>query len=595
MADSPPADNTNLIATLARSGRMRIAAALAVVALVGGGLGVIMLRGDASGNALLFSGLDLEEAAEIAGKLDTANVKYTLEGGGSAIFVDRAKVDEARMMLSEQGLPTRGSVGWEIFDKTDALGETQFVQNIKKVRALEGELERTIGSLDMVKAAQVHLSLPERPLFTRDQEKPKASVVLNVTGNTMTSEKVRAIRNLVASSVPGLELGAITVADTQGRTWAAGSENATGGIGGAAVDERKASLEDSYRKKVLEVIENIAGPGAAKVTVNLDVDFNKVTESSEKYDPDGRVVRSSSTTEGISSAAEVAPGDETTVANNVPTGAAPPAQGALPKSQTSNNQTSETVNYEISKSVRTEVVEGGRIQRLSVAVAIDHMRVPGADGAPATYQERPPEELTRITSLVKSAVGFSEQRGDMVTIESAAFARPDVSMDEVAAPGPFEFDKFDIVRGAEIGALLITALALVFFVLRPLIGGLFSKPEPDDLPPEILALKGAKRTKAIAAFQAVSGGVADSATAGAIAHGGGGDPGRSVTIPDGRSVSFDIPTPDRLDAGIDVARINGQVKASSIKKISEVVQSHPDESLAIIRSWLAEEPSERAA
>lgn len=594
MADPAPEDSNNLIANLARSGRMRIAAALAVIALVGGGLGVIMLRGESAGNALLFSGLDLEEAAEIAGKLDTANVKYTLEGGGSAIFVDRSKVDEARMMLSEQGLPTRGSVGWEIFDKTDALGETQFVQNIKKVRALEGELERTIGSLDMVKAAQVHLSIPDRPLFTRDQEKPKASVVLNVTGNTMTSEKVRAIRNLVASSVPGLELGAVTVADTQGRTWAAGAESAAGGIGGAAVDERKASLEDSYRKKVLEVIENIAGPGAAKVTVNLDVDFNKVTESSEKYDPDSRVVRSSQTTEGIASTAETAPGDETTVANNVPTGAAPPTQSALPKNQTSNNQTSETVNYEISKSVRTEVVEGGRVQRLSVAVAIDHMRVPGAEGARPTYQERPPEELARITALVKSAVGFSEERGDMVTIESAAFARPDTSMEDVAAPGPFEFDKFDIVRGAEIGALLITALALVFFVLRPLIGGLFSKPEPDNLPPEIAALKGAKRARAIAAFQAAGGGAGNPATPGTIGEGGG-DPYRSVTIPDGRSVSFDIPTPERLDAGIDVARINGQVKASSIKKISEVVQSHPDESLAIIRSWMAEEPSERAA
>jgi flagellar M-ring protein FliF len=590
MADSPAADSNNLIATLARSGRMRIAAALAVVALVGGGLGVIMLRGESAGNALLFSGLDLEEAAEIAGKLDTANVKYTLEGGGSAIFVDRSKVDEARMMLSEQGLPTRGSIGWEIFDKTDALGETQFVQNIKKVRALEGELERTIGSLDMVKAAQVHLSIPDRPLFTRDQEKPKASVVLNVTGNTMTSEKVRAIRNLVASSVPGLELGAITVADTQGRTWAAGSENATGGIGGTSVDERKTALEDSYRKKVLEVIENIAGPGAAKVTVNLDVDFNKVTESAEIYDPDGRVVRSSQVSEGTSNSADKAPGDETTVANNVPTGAPAPTPTTLPTSQSSDNQSSETINYEISKTVRTQVMEGGKIERISVAVAIDHMRVTGADGAPPTYQPRPQEELDRINTLVKSAVGFNEQRGDVVTLQNAAFARPDTTMEDVAAPGPFDFDKFDIVRGAEIGALLITALALVFFVLRPLIGGLFSKPEPDNLPPEILALKGAKRAKAIAAFQASDAG----GEAAAIASNRG-DSGRAVTMSEGRSVSFDVQGPDRLDAGIDVARIHGQVKASSIKKVSEVVASHPDESIAIIRSWLAEEPSDRAA
>jgi flagellar M-ring protein FliF len=268
----------------------------------------------------------------------------------------------------------------------------------------------------------------------------------------------------------------------------------------------------------------------------------------------------------------------------------------LPKNQQASNKTTETVNYEISKTIRTEIIEGGGIQRLSVAVAIDHQRVPGADGAAPTYQPRPQEELDRIGKLVKSAVGFNEQRGDVVTIESAAFARPDVTMDDVKAPGPFDFDKFDIVHAAEIGALLVTALALVFFVLRPLVGGLFSRPEPEDLPPEILALKGAKRAKAIAALQAGGangGGMAKGGSSGG--GGGGGDGGRSVIIPDGHSVSFDMQTPERLDAGIDVARISGQVKASSIKKISEVVGSHPDESISIIRSWLAEEPSERAA
>jgi flagellar M-ring protein FliF len=597
MADSPPADSNNLIATLARSGRMRIAAALVVTALVGGGLGVIMLRGDSGGKAPLFSGLDLEESAEIINKLEVANIKYELEGGGSAILVDRAKVDQARMMLSEQGLPTRGSVGWEIFDKSDALGETQFVLNIKKLRALEGELERTIASLDMVQMAQVNLSIPDRPLFQPNAEKPKASVVLKITGNSMSNEKVRAIRNLVAMSVPNLELGNIAISDTQGHLWTAPSgDDSSGAGGGSGSDERKQALEDSYRKKVLEVIENIAGVGAAKVTVNLDVDFNKVTQSKEEYDPDSRVARSSSTTEETSNSADAAPGDETTVANNVPTGAPPPVATTLPKNQQASNKTTETINYEISKTIRTEVIEGGGIQRLSVAVAIDHQRVPGADGAPATYQPRPQEELDRIGKLVKSAVGFNEQRGDVVTIESAAFARPDVSMEDVKPPGPFDFDKFDIVHAAEIGALLITALALVFFVLRPLVGGLFTRSEPEDLPPEILALKGAKRQKAIAALQAASADSGARQSAGNSSGGGGGDgAGRSVIIPDGHSVGFDMPSPERLDAGIDVARINGQVKASSIKKISEVVSSHPDESISIIRSWLAEEPSERAA
>jgi flagellar M-ring protein FliF len=589
MADPKTEESKGLVAQLARSGRMRIAAALVVVALVGGGLGVIMLRGDAGGKKLLFSGLDLEEAAEITGKLDTAGVAYSLEGGGSAVFVDGDKVEEARMMLSEQGLPTRGSVGWEIFDKSDALGETQFVLNIKKVRAMEGELERSIASYDMVQSARVHLSIPDRPLFQQNSEKPKASVVLKITGSMMPTEKVRAIRNLVASQVPGLDVGAVTISSTDGRLLATATDanDPSGMGGGATIDERRSAMEDSYRKKVLDVIENIAGPGAAKVTVSLEADFNKVTQSSESYNPDSRVVRSESTVEDSSSNKDMAPGDETTVANNVPTGA-DPAAPPQPKSESNSSRTESTVNYEIDKTLRTEVVEGGKIQRLSVAVAVDHMRVPGAEGQPATWQPRPKEELDRIAALVKSAVGFNEQRGDAVTIESAAFARPDTNMDGAAAPGAFDFDKFDLLHIGEIAALLLTALALVFFVLRPLIGGLMAKPEPGDLPPEILALKGGKRAKAIAAHQA-----AIIATMSQPQMQG----GDQITIntmssqDGGRVVGFDMPTPDRLDAGIDVARISGQVRASSIKKISEVVTSHPDESVAIIRSWLAEEPS----
>lgn len=593
MADNAQSESPSLISQLAKSGRMRIAAALIVTALVGGGLGVIMLRGDAADKALLFSGLDLEEASEITTKLSTANIKYSLEGGGSTIFVDAGKVDAARMMLTEQGLPTRGSVGWEIFDKSDALGETQFVLNIKKLRALEGELERTIASYDMVQAARVHLSIPDKPLFQRNNEKPTASVVLKITGNMMPQEKVRAIRTLIAGSVAGLDMGSISISDTTGRLLAAPTgDDASGAGGGAGVDERRQALEDTYRKKVLEVIENIAGPGAAKVTVNLDVDFNKVTQSEEKYDPDGRVVLSETNLEDTSSSADSAPGDETTVDNNVPTGAAPPAATTLPKNQSSTSRTEATTNYALSKTMRSEIIEGGKIIRLSVAVAIDQMRVPGADGAAPTYQDRPQEELDKMGELVRSAVGFNEQRGDTVTIKSAAFSRPDVSMDDAKAPGPFDFDKFDIVRGAEIGALLITALALVFFVLRPLIGGLFAKPEPDNLPAEILALKGGKRNKAIQAFleAEAQAAIAAAQAAGAAAGGAAG----AVTFSEGKAVGFDVPAPDRLDAGIDVARISGQVKASSIKKISEVVSSHPDESIAIIRSWMAEEPTRAA-
>ena len=274
----------------------------------------------------------------------------------------------------------------------------------------------------------------------------------------------------------------------------------------------------------------------------------------------------------------------------MPTGAQP-VQAPQPTSQSRSARNESTVNYEIDKTIRTEVIEGGAIKRLSVAVALDQVRVPGAEGQPATWQDRPPEEIARITSLVKSAVLFNQDRGDVVTVESTAFARPDTAMDGGVPPGPFDFDKFDLVRIGEILALVLTALALVFFVLRPLVSGLFTRsdPEGESLPPEIQKLKGAKRAKAIAAHQAA---IATQTQHIIVTEN---EATRLVNMNDDRATGQIPSASERGDAGIDVARISGQVKASSIKRISEVVASHPDESLAIIRSWMAEEAGERAA
>src|SRR5262249_8221831 len=203
-----------------------------------------------------------------------------------------------RMMLSEQGLPTHGSVGWEIFDKTDALGQTSFVQNINKVRALEGELQRSIDSMSMVKNARVHLNIPDRTLFEQSDRPTTASVILSLrTGGKLPPQKVHAVQNFIASAVPGLTVDHISVVDDQMNPLATSSEGGDGGLSGAGADERKVSMEQAYRQKIMEIVENIAGPGAAKVTVSLDVDFNKVTQNEEKYDPDSKVLRSSTTSE----------------------------------------------------------------------------------------------------------------------------------------------------------------------------------------------------------------------------------------------------------------------------------------------------------
>ena len=558
MADDKKKD---IVGDIARSGRTRIAAALAVTALVGGGLGTIMLRGGAD-EALLYSGLDLTESAEIAGKLDQANIRYKLRGDGSSIFVTRSQVLDARMMLSEEGLPTRGALGYEIFDKTEALGATSFVQNINRVRALEGELARTITSLDIVRGARVHLVLPERRLFERDSQKPSASVVLSVAGHGMTGAQVRAIRNLVAGSVPDLGIDRITVLDDKGRLLAAGAESEDGAMAGDS-DDRLHAIEDRIKNKVLEVVESVTGPGAARVQVAAEVDFTRITQSSEVFDPDGRVLESSQTIEERSSEAERENTQTVTVDNNVPQGDA--AADPENKMESDSSRTEETANYKISKTTKTEVKEGEGLQRLSVAVVVDDMRIIDEEGI-STFEPRSAEELQRILTLVRSAVGFSEARGDVVEVVNMSFVRPDISMEGGAEnPGMLDFDKNDILRVAELVILLIGGVVLILMVLRPLVKGLISPPENEDANTLGVPAGGAALPNVNVA---------------------------NLTLPDGSLARPGLPAAGvapQDDLNIDVARISGQVKASSIKKMSEVVENHPDESLQIIRTWLTEE------
>ena len=464
-------EKQNIASKVKNSNRTRIGAALAVTALVGGGLGTMIITGNGD-EALLYSGLDLTESAEIAGKLDQANIRYELRGDGASIFVPRSQVLDARMMLSEEGLPTRGALGYEIFDKSESLGATSFVQNINRVRALEGELARTITSLDIVRAARVHLVLPERRLFERESQTPSASVVLSVAGHGMTGAQVRAVRNLVAGSVPGLNLDRITVLDDKGRLLAAGAEGQDGALGaGGDANERKTAMEERIRKTVLEIVEGITGPGAARVQVAAEVDFNRITQSSETYDPDGRVLRSTTTAEETSSQSSREGEQAVTVENNIPQGEDVDG-GAEDTSQSQSSRIEETSNYEISKTTRTEVIEGGKIQKLSIAVAVDDTRLIDEEGN-STFEPRTNEELERIQALVRSAVGYDEARGDLIEVVNIAFVRPDISMEGgEEAPGLMDFDKHDIMRLVELIVMLLGGVTMILLVLRPLVKGL---------------------------------------------------------------------------------------------------------------------------
>src|SRR6185312_8077974 len=393
----------NLLEFAKTLGAPRIAAMGVVAIALVGFFAFIILRVTTPEMTPLFTNLTLDDSAAVAKELDREGVPYQLRGDGNVILVAKDRVARLRMQLAQSGLPKGGGVGYEIFDRTDALGTTSFVQNINAVRALEGELSRTIRSLDRVQNARVHLVMPERPLFSRDKVEPTASIVLKVRG-TLEPAQVRAIRHLVASAVNGLRPQRVSIVDETGRLLADGASDDPNGSDVSA-DERRTSFEQRMRQQVEAIISSVVGPGHARVQITADFDFNRITETSDKFDPEGRVVRSSQTREE-SSASSDGKENQVTVGNEVPganqrppANAAPDAAAtpAVPRDQSKKSE--EIINYEISKTTKTEVIEGGRVNRLSVAVVVDG-NYGKNDKGEAVYQPRSQEEIDRIAALV---------------------------------------------------------------------------------------------------------------------------------------------------------------------------------------------------
>lgn len=532
------------ISALQRFGIGRLAAIIGVSAGVAAALFALILNFGSPPQSLLYSNLDLKEASSITAALDQAGIKYDAKGDGSTIFVARDKVGSTRMLLAGKGLPSTGSVGYEIFDQTNALGQTDFVQNLNRQRALEGELARTIRSQEWVNFSRVQLSMPKRELFEDAPQPPTAAVTIGVNGRAPTAEQVRSLQNLVASAVPGLMPEKVTIVDQKGKLLAGGQSDSLG----AAGEERRNEAEEAIRRKVRDLVEGVVGPGKVRVNVTAVLDQARVTVQESKYDPDGQVVRSTQTVE--ENAKENNPDNtgQATVANNIPGGA-----GATPTDPTLNasGRTEETTNFEISSTNTTTITEPGQVKKLSVAVAVDGLTSVGKDGKPTPYKPRTAEEMKRIEDLVRSAVGFDQARGDTVTVTNVQFARDDGLVGGVVAGSPLAgFDKNDIMRAAELGILTIVALLVIFFVVRPL----------------------------LATARGESGGrmaLVGQAGAGQLA----------LANPDG---SLPALSDGGIDARIDIARIEGQVKSSSVRSVSEFVNNNPEESISIIRGWLHE-------
>src|SRR3982075_497689 len=287
-------------------------AMVAVTTALLGFFAFVIMRVTTPQMTTLFTDLSAEDSSGIIKDLERQGIPFELRNEGTVIMVPKDKVTRLRMKLAEGGLPKGGGVGYEIFDKSDALGTTSFVQNINHLRALEGELARTIRAIDRVQAARVHLVLPERPLFSRDKVEATASIVLKVRG-VLEPQQVRAIRHLVASAVNGLKPERVSILDEAGRLLADG---ARGDSDGATGDEPRAGFEKRMRSQIEAIVSSVVGTGRARVQLSADFDYNKTTQTSDRFDPEGRVLRSSQSREESTSTADNS--GQVTVNNELP-------------------------------------------------------------------------------------------------------------------------------------------------------------------------------------------------------------------------------------------------------------------------------------
>ncbi|MFC3675147.1 flagellar basal-body MS-ring/collar protein FliF [Ferrovibrio xuzhouensis] len=508
--------------------------------------------------ALLYGNLEIQESGDIVNRLEAQKIPYQLANNGNQILVPEDRVLRTRMMLAEAGLPSGGGAGYELFDKANALSATNFMQNLNYLRATEGELARTIRSLDQVQSARVHLVMPQREVFTRDQREPSASIVIKTRGGRLDPQQVRAIQNLVAAAVPSLKPGRVAIVDDRGNLLASPQEELDPATATAnRIDDMRRQAEERLRKNIETLLERSVGVGNVRAEVTVDMDFDRVTTNQELYNPDQQVVRSTQTVNEDNQSQEGQ--QNVTVANNLPE-----AQGQNGNQATNKStRTEEVTNYEISKTTRTQVREAGVIKKVSAAVLINNIVQVDGQGQ-KSYQARSPEEMQQLSALVRNAIGFDQQRGDSVEVVTMRFAEPGDIPDQVdpnSLPVFLGMTKADLFRIGEIAGYVLLGLLAMLLVVRPIVRRVLeASRESEDVPPGML-------TPAMSGVPMVVGGAPIS------------------ELPAAPDAGMAPPTPG-IESMIDIARIEGQVKASSLKKIGEIVDKHPEEAVSIIRNWL---------
>jgi len=443
-------------------GGAKVSLLLVIVGVITAG---ILLRSqvERAGYQYLYTNLSMNDVNSIAERLQSMNVQPEIRG--DSILVPGTKVLELRNALASEGLPRGGGTGFEIFDQKN-FGATDFEKKINFVRAMQGELARTISAIDGVESTRVHVVIPEKSLFERDQKEPSASVALTLAkGRRLADAQVAGIVHLIITSVEGLTEANINVIDQNGNMLFKATGDNGGNVSGKNM-EMRAATEKNLERRVAAILEKIVGPGRFSVSVTAEMDFAQVEKTVESFDPESKVaINENVVTEksiGSSGGGQGAPG----AASNLPGGA---GAGSTGRSE-SNNRTESTSTYAVSKTVQRIIEPTGETKKISAAIVVDGIYTVAEDGK-STYAPRAAEDVQKLTELVQKAVGFNAARGDEIRVENVQFKaleETDVAQDAfIQATNSSKWTLFLMDNVAMLGVVLIAGL--IFFLLVRLV------------------------------------------------------------------------------------------------------------------------------
>lgn len=537
---------------LATLGRTRL------LALGSIGLGMVFALVFGVGTALsptfvpLYNNLSATTASQLVSTLEQAGFKVKLSEAGSTINVAQNQIPRARMALADKGLPNEGSPGWELFDQSTGLGMNSFMQKINRLRALEGELARSIQSLNTVEAARVHLVLPEREAFSRNKPDPSASVIVRSHSNAPVSRRqALAIRSLVAAAVPEMASDKVIVISSNGEMILGDSKSNPGGV---TLETVKVGIENRLANNIADILTARVGAGNARVQVAVSLNHERKVTKAQNFDPDQQVVRSTESSEETSSDGK--PGGGTVdIANNLPDNLGGSTGDGAVSSETA--LVREVVNYEIGSSNTETVREAGEVERISVAVLINGIRTVDQSGN-VTYEDRSPDELDRLRSLIESASGINLDRGDSISIDSLQFV--DYGADSIEPVGV----SFGQMLSENLASILrgLFALGLIAAVLmlgvRPTLRLMLEAPKLAAEP--------------------------------ALLDAGNASGGATVKLADNAGATPMIAEAVDSSANMLPPLISstGSLERQRINAFTNIVEQEPEESMKIINHWLAE-------